>query len=366
MTEIFANFEVNHDPKWPILTKLVAGSLALHLVLLWLVLYVPAFRDTLNVAALIANTTFVDEDYVATQIGDEVQIVQLEKFRYPDGYFALENQGFTNPAVAAANDPFAPKIISQWRANEVDPEASPSPSPDASASPAASPSVSPAASPIASASPSAIAQANASPSPPTQEEAQKELEKTAAANNVTLPTENEINKRPLKDLAAYANDLKNQGKLDLNKPFNMTIEAQLDENLKLQNFRFLNQEGDPILTDLFARMVTALNDSGLLVYLSGIRKANPGSTVKITLQQGENEVLATLESEATSPEDASQLAKGLNGLLVAGGLVRAGKDEAKLMKNTVATANGRKVVVNFSMPRETVVEMLKKQMQPGA
>lgn len=362
MTDLFANFEVNHDPKWPVLTKLVAGSLALHLVLLWLVLYVPAFRDTLNVAALIANTRFVDQDYTATQIGDEVQIVELEKFHYPDGYFALENQGFANPAVAAANDPFAPKIISQWRANEVDPEASPSPSPAASASPSASP----AASPTASASPSAVAQANASPSPQTQEDAQKELEKTAAANNVTLPAENEINKRPLKDLASYANDLKNQGKLDLNKPFNMTIEATLDENLKLQNFHFLHQEGDPILTDLFTRMVAALNDSGLLVYLSGIRKANPGSTVKITLQQGENEVLATLESEATSPEDASQLAKGLNGLLVAGGLVRAGKDEAKLMKNTVATANGRKVVVNFSMPRETVVEMLKKQMEPGA
>ena len=121
------------------------------------------------------------------------------------------------------------------------------------------------------------------------------------------------------------------------------IEAQLDEKLKLQNFRPIEREGDEILVDLFSRMVGALNDSGLLIYLSGISKSNPGSTVRITLQQGENEVLASLESETASIEDASKLASGLNGLLVAGGLVRAGKDEATLMKNTVATTNGKKV-----------------------
>src|SRR5262245_50731641 len=141
MAELFENFEVNRDPKWPVLTRLVVASLAVHLGLLWLVLYVPAFRDTLNVASLIANTRFVDEDYVATQIGDDVQIVQLEKFRYPDGYFALVNDqtGVTGVTSSAANDQFAPKIISQWKPNEPDPEASPSPSPDPSASPSASP-----------------------------------------------------------------------------------------------------------------------------------------------------------------------------------------------------------------------------------
>ena len=36
------------------------------------------------------------------------------------------------------------------------------------------------------------------------------------------------------------------------------------------------------------------------------------------------------------------------------------------MKNTNATQDGKKVVVNFSMPRQSVVDMIKKQMQPGA
>src|SRR4026207_404441 len=160
MTELFEKFEVNRESRAAVLLRLVGASLVLHLLLMWMVIYVPAVRDTVNIAALIASTKWVDQDYTATQIGDDVQIVQLEKFRYPDGYFALDNQEFANPGVAAANDPFAPKIISQWKGGGPDPEETPSPSPEAS--PSASPSASASASPQAS--PSA-ATASASPAP---------------------------------------------------------------------------------------------------------------------------------------------------------------------------------------------------------
>ena len=355
--------------------RLIGASLIVHLVFVWLVIYVPAVRDTVNIAALIASTKWVDEDYTATQIGDDVQIVQLEKFRYPDGYFALDSQGVNNPAVAGANDPFAPQIISQWKGGGPDPEATPSPSPEASpsASPAASASPSPAlaqanAGPAGSpgASPSASPGASPAASPLTQEDAQKELEKTAAQNNVTLPEENQINKRALKDFAAYANDLKSQGKLDLNKPFEIIIEAQLDEKGKLINPKFTKQEGDANLVELFGRMVSALNDSGFLTYLSPISKDNPGSTVRIMVKQGDKEVLASVESETTSPERAKSLAGVLNNLLYFGAGSRAGKDEEVIMKNTNAAPDGKKVVVNFSMPRQNLVDMIKKQMQPGA
>ena len=166
--------------------------------------------------------------------------------------------------------------------------------------------------PSASASPSAaaIAQASPSASPLTPEEAQKQLEKTAEQNNIPLPEENQINKKPLKDLAALMNDLKNEGKLDLNKPFQIVIEAELDENAKLINARFTRKEGDQILQDLFSKMVTALNDSGLLIFLQPISQDNPGATVRITIKQGDKDVLASVESEASSPGSAEKLAKG--------------------------------------------------------
>ena len=361
--ELFERFEVNRAPRWQVLSKLVGASLVLHLVFVWMVIYVPAFRDTLNIAAIIASTKFVDKDYEATQIRDDVQLVQLsDKFRYPDGYFQFESQLAAGqvPGQTPTPDPFAPRIISQAsKESKVDPEASPSPSPEVSASPAASPgaSVSPSA--------AAVAQASPSPSPLTPDEAQKELEKTAEQNNITLPEENEINKKPLKDLAAQMNDLKNEGKLDLNKPFEIVIEAELNDQAKLINARFKKKEGDAILQDLFSRMVTALNDSGLLIFLRPISNDNPGATVTITIKQGAKEVLASVESEASSPGSAVKLAKDYNNMLALGAWSRAGKDEGELMKNSTATPDGKKVAVNFSIPRQTVVDMINKQLKPG-
>jgi hypothetical protein len=356
MSELFEKFEVNREPRWHVLTKLVGASLVLHLVFVWMVIYVPAFRDTLNIAALIASTKFVERDYEATQIGD-VQMVQLsDKFHYPEGYFALDQQITTGqiPGQAPAVDPFAPRIISQAsKESKVDPESKPSPSP----------SVSPVASPSPSAA--AVAQASPSASPLTPEQAQQELEKTAEQNNVTLPEENEINKKVLKDFAAYANDLKNQGKLDFEKPFEIEIEAKLDEKGKLKDAKFTKKTGDENLVELFGRLVAALNDSGFLTYLQPISKDNPGATVKITVKQGEKDVLASVASEASSTERAESLAKALNNLLYFGASSRAGHDEEVLMKNTNATPDGKRVMVNFSMPRQSVIDMIKKNLEPG-
>ena len=358
MAELFEKFEVNRDPKWMVvLTKLLGASLVLHLALLWVVIYVPTVRDTVNIAALIASTKFVEKPYEATQIADQVQVVQL--FHYPEGYFTPNGQVAAElpPAVAVPTvDPFAPKIISQASKS---PNVEPSPSP----SPAAS--VSPETSPAPSASPSVAAVAQASPSPLTPEEAQKQLEKTAEQNNLALPEENQINKQVLKDFATYANNLKNEGKLDLNKPFEIIIEAELDDKGRLKNPRFTKKDGDENLVDLFGKLVAALNDSGFLTYLQPISKDNPGATVKITVKQGETEVLASVESEASSPQRAESLAKALNNLLYFGAGSRAGKDEEVLMKNTNATPDGKRVMVNFSMPRQSVVDMIKKQLEPG-
>jgi hypothetical protein len=357
MAELFERFEVNREPRWEVLTKLVGASLILHLVFVWMVIYVPAFRDTLNIAALIASTKFVDKPYDPTQIADDVRLVKLdEKFRYPEGYFTANGQVAAEFPPQPTPDPFAARIISQaGSTKKAEPEASPSPS--------AEPSPSPSASPAPSVSPSAVAQAPNTPLTP--EEAQKQLEKTAEQNNVPLPDENQINKKVLKDFANYANDLKNQGKLDLDKPFEIVIEAELDEQGKLKNARFTKKEGDENLVDLFGKMVAALNDSGFLTYLQPISKDNPGATVKITVKQGEKEVLASVESEASSPQRAESLARALNNLLYFGAGTRAGKDEEVLMKNTNATPDGKKVVVNFSMPRQSVVDMIKKQLEPG-
>jgi hypothetical protein len=355
MAELFTNFEVNDELRWPIILRLLGGSLAMHMLAIACLMYVPAFRDALNLASLIADTSFVDKEYARTNIGDDVQIVQLtgEKFHYPEGYFALDQQPQVLPPVAP------PAFISQAPAIRVRaPEPSPSPSPDLSASP--NPLASPSSAAVAQASPKPAA--SSSPAELTPDEAQKELEKTAAKNNLELPKENEINKKALKDFAIYANDLKNKGQLDLNKPFEFVIEAELDKEGKLRDPKFTKKEGDPNLIDLFGRMIGALNDSGFLVYLKPIDRDNPGTKVVFTIKQGESEVLASVESEASSEDSARVLAKGFNAALMIGAQSRAGKDEEILLKNTTAAPNGKKIVFNFTMPRQAVVDLIKKQL----
>jgi hypothetical protein len=354
MAELFEKFEINRESRRATLLRLLSASLLFHLGIVWAALYVPAFRDALNVASLIANTRFVEKPYVATEIGDDVQLLDLakEKFHYPAGYFATDfNAGSQPGTVAAQFDPFAPKIISRASDERQEPAPSPSPSP--------SPSVA-----VASASPSPATNANTAELNP--EEAQKKLEQSAAENNIQLPSENEINKQVLKDFAAFANDLKNQGKLDLNKPFEIVIEAELDENGKLKDPRVTRKAGDENLVDLFTRMISALNDSGLLIYLKPINNDNPGAKIVFTIKQGENEVEAQVESEAKSTDSARILAKALNGSLVLGALSRKGKDEAELMKNTNVAPDGRRILINFSMSRQSLVDMIKKQLEPGA
>jgi hypothetical protein len=177
--------------------------------------------------------------------------------------------------------------------------------------------------------------------------------------------ENQINKKALKDFAAYANDLKNQGKLDFDKPFEIAVEAEMDEQGKLKNLRYLTTAGDKTLVDLFSRMIEALNDSGFLIYLQPISKDNPGAKVVITVKQGESNVIASVASETSSSARAQTLASVLNNLLVLGAGSRSGHDEEVIMKNTTASPDGKKVVVNFSMPRQSVADMIKKQLQPG-
>jgi len=357
MAELFTNFEVGNELRWPTILRLLGGSLVGHLLVIACLMYVPAFRDAFNLASLIADTSFVDKPYAQTEIGDDVQIVELrgEKFHYPEGYFALDQSQAFPPVAPAA------QLISQaqpQRFSTPEPSPLPSPSPALTASP----------SPVTS--PSSAEAAKASPSPAaspgntklTPEEAQKELEKTAAQNNIDLPKENEINKKALKDFAIYANDLKNKGQLDLNKPFEIVIEAELDKDGKLKDPKFTKKEGDQNLVDLFGRMIAALNDSGFLIYLKPIDKDNPGTKVVFTIKQGETEVLASVESEASSDDSARVLAKGFNAALMIGAESRAGKDEEILLRNTSASPNGKKIIFNFTMPRQAVVDLIKKQL----
>ncbi len=344
---LFDHFEVNREPFWPRVVWLIAGSGAWHLVLVALVVMVPPVRDALSIAAIFSGADFVDRPYSHTEIGDaEIIEFTTEKFRYPDGYFLMDQQVMPTAALPVAV-PFTPTFT---------PEVSPSPGPTATVTPAAGPSPA-----IAANSDAKPAEAKPSPDKST-EQAQKELEAASQKTGIELPQEGEINKAPFKDLATYATDLRDHGKLDFNQPFEVTIDTQLDKDGKLVNPVVTKRVGDENLVDLAKRLVAAMNDSGVLFYLKKINDDKPGTRVIFTIKQDGTEVVAIVESEVSSADSANKLARGFAVMLDAGARSRTGKDEEPLLRGTKVTADGAKVVFKLTMPRQEAVDLVKKGM----
>jgi hypothetical protein len=368
MREIFQNFEVNSEPRWKLVITLLLASLAFHATVVASVLFIPGIRDSINIVGLLSKTRYVDRAYTKTEIGEDVRLVELaNKFHYPEGYFATDalNNGASQPGV----DPFAPKVIEQNQPEKPFelPAASPSPSPSVN------PETSPAPSPSPSTSPGAAAVAENSATPQLDPaKADQELDKIAEENSVVRPTDNEVNTRPLKDWLARANSLKEKGQLDLTSKVEITIEANLTKECKLGDPKVIQKSGDSRLLEVAKDMVSAIGDSGMLSFLRDPKKVQDPAQftcdefpLQLSIKLDQNEVIARVESQAESPERAAEMAKGYSGLLAVGQFLKRGHDEELLYKSTKVTSEGKQILVNFSMPRQTASEMLKKQLPAG-
>lgn len=354
---LFDNFEVNRESLWPKFKWLLAQSAAWHLLLVACVLLIPPVRNALSIAMILSGGRFVDKPYAKTQIGDDVDITELtmEKFHYPEGYFAMDQQGMpnSNPLFSAAS--YSPRTYKTVAAR--------TPSPTPVASPTASPSPGPAI--AANKSPDAAAKPAATPKPTDDRAAQQRLESASKATGIELPHEGEINKQPFKDLAAYATDLKNQGKLDFEKPFEIAIDTELNKDGKLVNPQVTKKSGDPNLTELAKKLVEAMNDSGILFYLKRINEDRPGTKVLFTIKQDGNEVTATVESEVASVVSARQLSNAFSLMLGLGADTRKGKDEEILLRSTTVSPDGKKIIFKLNMAHQDVVDLVKRGMEPS-
>ncbi|HEX3145309.1 MAG TPA: hypothetical protein VHQ64_15155 [Pyrinomonadaceae bacterium] len=358
---LFEHYEVNRDPFWRKISWLVAGSGAWHLFLVALVLLIPPVRDAFSITAMFRDAGFVDKPYVHTDI-DDADIIDFsnQKFHYPEGYWAMDQQGLP-PLPEYPVMPFSPTRYAA------------TPRPDVSPSPSLTPSPSPTPLPLIAGNnrggksngKNTDPKAAATGTPPDKsvDQAQKDLEAASKKTGIELPAENEINKAPFKALAMYATDLRDGGKLDFNKAFEITIETTLDSNGKLVKPTVTQKSGDEVLIDLGKELVSAMNDSGVLSYLKKINEDKPNTKVIFTIKQDGADVSATVDSEVSSPDSANKLARGFGILLLAGTASRKGHDEEILLKNTKVSAEGSKVIFKLSMPHEEVVKIVQKGME---
>ena len=203
----------------------------------------------------------------------------------------------------------------------------------------------------------------ASPPDKSVEQAQKELEAASKKTGIELPEEGEINKAPFKALAMYATDLRDAKKLDLNQTFEISIEATLDKDGKLVKPTVATKSGDEILTDLAKELVSAMNDSGVLYYLKIVKNDKPDGKITFTIKQNGRQVLAEVDTEASSPEKAQEIERKFALMLWAGAGSRKDKPEGLLMTNTKVSSEGNKVIFKLSMAHEEVVKMVEKGME---
>ena len=89
---------------------------------------------------------------------------------------------------------------------------------------------------------------------------------------------------------------------------------------------------------------------------------DPGTKVIFNLKQDKSEIIAVVESDTSSVSSARKLSGAFNILLAAGAKSREGKDEEMLLKNTTASQDGKKLKFNLTMPRQPVVDLIKKQL----
>jgi hypothetical protein len=337
---LFENFEVNADPFWPKVSKLLGGSIVFHALLILAIALIPPVRDALSIAMFFSSGSIVDRPYNKTHIENEGDITEIttEKFHYPEGYFAMDQMPFPTPTPTppplAAAAPFTPAPVPP---GQLDPLAPPKPS--------------------ASSSPLVAAKATPTPTPNAEDEAarqkaEEELDKMAAENGVKRPKE--INTRPFKDLLAAAKKLKDEKKLNLDGQIELTVEADRDEQGKLTNAKVTDKRGDKTLESVALDFVAALSDSGVLDFLEGTKH------LKVTVKLDNDNVEVVATTEVDSEDRARQLERTFGGMIVLGRIVKHGKDEEVYYNHTQVSSKEKEVSVKFAMPRAEMGAMLSK------
>jgi hypothetical protein len=359
VAELFENIEVNREPRWPRLLRWIGGSVVLHAAILAAIFFVPQVRETLSLANAFSGAGYVDEDYQRTRIEDRAILLSLKdgKFTYPPGYFNDLTPGGVTEVVKAPEPPKTPeaKIISEYKeekeqAEKEKREAKTTPSPIPSPSPAVPvPSLTVPSSVNTATGAVADAQSN-----DNKADLEQKLNETANSGGVERPDEAKINKRPLKEWLTYADELRKSGQLNLDGKVEIVIEADRSPTGKLEHVNIVKKDGDPGLIDVAKRLAQAISDSNVLYFMQDTKH------LRLTMRLDGIKVSAKAEADAGSEDRAGTLAKTYGSLLYFGSLAKKGQTEATIYQAAKVKSEGKQVVVDFDMSRDTATGILKK------
>jgi hypothetical protein len=356
MAEIFHTHErLNQDTRTPWLLRTLGASFAVHALFLVSVVYVPAVRDTFNLASTLSGLTFVDEDYTKTVVGQRADVMLNfadNKLYYPPGYFSQ----------TALPSPDAPQLVEEFRPEPVQMakpvKMKPTPTPTPAASPSPDDTAAAAGDETTAKNEGGKAGTpGASPSPTASPQTVEEAERIAREANVEkFPT---INTKPFTDLLKKGKEMKDAREIDLSgvlESLEMEVEADRQEDGRLTNVEVVpgGAASNPKLVQLAKDFVSALSDSKALAALRGTRH------LKMKVKLDDKEVAVRVLTEMASEGEAATMSNGYNGLLVIGALSKKGRDEEVIFKSVRITSEAKQIVLTFNMPRTAAGDLLSK------
>jgi len=349
MSRIFASQErLNSQTRTPRMLRTLGGSLVVHALFLAALIYVPAVRDTFNLASALSGLQFVEEDYTKTAVGQRADVMLNfadDKLYYPAGYFS-------QPALPA---PDAPQFVAEVRPLPTPKPIRVRPIPTPKPTPAASPSSETGADGETTAKNEGdkTGTPGASPTPAAAPQTAEEAERIAKEAKVEkFPT---INTKPLTDLLKQGKQMRDAGEIDLTGNLEMDVEGDREEDGRLSNVVVTGAAaGNPKLVGLAKDFIAAISDSKLLAALKGTRH------LKMHIKLDDKEVAVRVLTEMASEGEATIMSNGYQGLLVLGALSKKGKEEESLFKSVQIASEAKQIVLTFNMPRKAAGDVLSK------
>jgi len=327
--------------------RTLGASLVAHALFLAAIVYVPAVRDTFNLASALSGLQFVEEDYTKTAVGQRADVMLNfadNKLYYPAGYFS-------QPALPA---PDAPQLVAEVRPLPTPKPIRIRPTPKPTPTPAASPSPETDVETTAKKEGDKTGTPGASPTPAAPPQTAEEAERIAKEANVQkFPT---INTKPLTDLLQQGKKMRDAGEIDLTGNLEMDVEADREDDGRLTNVVVTGVEAaaNPKLVELAKDFIAAISDSKLLAALKGTRH------LKMHVKLDDKEVGVRVLTEMASEGEATMMSNGYQGLLVLGALSKKGKEEEALFKSVQIAAEAKQIVLTFNMPRKAAGDVLTK------
>jgi len=184
----------------------------------------------------------------------------------------------------------------------------------------------------------------------------------------------EINKTYMKNFAADVKTKVDKKEVDLTQNFRVVMGGVITKEGKLQlntdkktKQPIIMAEGNPQMVEVAAKAVAAVGDSGWLFYLrdQGIDKIN------FTVSQDNDNLQVIITSDLATPERANTVTSKLNSVIQAvifadkNGIKKLGDDEKALLssaKPLVNPQNPKQFVFNFVMPKQTAQEMITRKL----